>query len=85
MPMNNTFTTCDCCGTKINFGSPFISIVRNVEVVHNSIAFDDISREIADTDPVLFLCTCCGNKFNVMLFRTVMQTLPCDPRKVAEN
>jgi len=83
--MGKTFTTCDCCGKKIYYGSPFVSITRAVEVVHYSIALDAVKREVADCEPVLFLCTDCGNRFNVMLFRTVIQSLPCEPRKVVEN
>lgn len=83
--MDTEFTECCRCGKVINYGSAYVSIVRNVEQAEFDLVTNDVEIEVFNSDEIISLCGTCGNSFDTDAIANIIKVIPTDRKKYINN
>lgn len=83
--MPKPFATCDCCGSDIPYGKPYLSLTRSIEVAMHSVINNQDEAEVMDAEAILTLCKKCSSAYDAGFFRLIVSNIPFKAKKVNEN
>jgi len=83
--MPKIFTDCSRCGKPIYYGNAYVTILRNIEQADLDVISNREEITIIDSSEVITFCGSCGNAFDASLIANIINAIPPDSNRIADN
>jgi hypothetical protein len=83
--MSNEISVCCRCGESIVCGDTYVSIVRNVEKIYMNPISNEEEIRVVDSSEVISFCESCGDQFDADLIGNIINAIPTDKNRIADN